>query len=974
MSDFIKKKNCYRTIFLLFVLFILGSFQANLNAQGVWEDGFPQFSRISQIHWIRVDTLIQLAPIDDSFQEADNFRFILGGYDWKWPLNSVDLGQPTAEDIDFRTSRGNELYVVVDRHGNRVIEINPAEGTEVWQYHTSETSSDKYLDSPVSVQSFEENGAVKYLITDKFSHRVTIVDREFEEIEWGYGNKSPGKDPNQLRTPADAVVIPGSNHVIICDEGNDRILVIDRSDSSIIWEYGDGIRGELNVPVDVDYVPETNEILVTEQNNHRVSLINLTTDSVTFQLGGPLPGLPPLGLNNPTDADYLPNGNIMICDSSNQRLFEITRDKQIVWQFHRALKGLKDADRLPDNRILIIADSANIISWPFRIGYKDQTFTSSIHELEKNVIFDSLYLTAAYRTDTTVVRVWMRSARQDEDINIMKWYGPTGENDFYVGPVTAINPIHNGAVRYQLKADLLTTDPLYTPELTQARVTYHYFNEDSVGTALTAVISDSPNVIITSWDSLSYNTILPANHLRRNDVQLELQIYDAQTNLQLIDPIQVNPLTSTHGIRLSGNPSWSGDGVQAIRLRANLRTLNSSLSPILENWRIEWSTTQASASQIEFVDGDFLPVTYYKISTDTSTLKFNDDFVHVLLVDPNLAETSQNMRVTINVRSGTPGELDSAVVDLTRQSNGEFVNLSGMKAIISNSFPDPADKTLQLSDRDTLIVTYQDPLDFSDVNVARAVVIQNTRARIQIENRFRLPIETAAIGDTIHVRVFNENDQNYSSAQDTIFVELIDPETRDSKILTLVELLNDSAGTYDTGEFVTPQGIYLTSGSTSGLFVLQTLAGNRVDAKYSDNYTAKPTAIASILIGGEPIPTAFSGLYDFVIAPNPFRADQHTLLRLRAFTNIGDLRLDKVEIFNIAGEKVREIEGTDIFDAPIPELQFRETLNVWWDFENDSGDPIASGTYWIKFSANLDNTENGGSQSISVLKKFLLLR
>jgi hypothetical protein len=37
-------------------------------------------------------------------------------------------------------------------------------------------------------------------------------------------------------------------------------------------------------------------------------------------------------------------------------LIEVNAAGEIVWQFHRPLAALQDADRLPDNRHLIIND------------------------------------------------------------------------------------------------------------------------------------------------------------------------------------------------------------------------------------------------------------------------------------------------------------------------------------------------------------------------------------------------------------------------------------------------------------------------------------------------------------------------------------------------------------------------------------------------------------------------------------------
>ena len=950
---------------LIVVLFLPNILQSQIR---FWQDGVPTFGKIANRQNVQIDSLIQLAQIKDFYQEGAEFRFILSGFDWQWP---TELGQPTGEDIDFRTSQGTDLYIVTDGDGHRIIEINPVEPLVVWDFYSPNPASDYYLKYPVSTYPFEENQIKKYLITDKLKHRVIIVNRETKFIEWRYGDETPGDGPNQLNAPADAVRLPDRAQVLICDQGNNRVIIVDQTNGAIVWEWGRGIGGTLKVPVDVDYVPQTSEVLITEQNNHQVSLVSTLTNEITFQFGYGQADSLNRGLNNPTDADMLPNGHIMICDSSNQRLIEINRSGEIVWQFHRRLKGLKDADRLADNRILIISDKGEMRNLPSRLGYSSDTLYSEIHELDRNVNFDSLFLTFNIRPDTTIIRVQMRSADQDEDLSTMKWLGPTRENDFYVAAASKINPAHNGDIKYQIRAFLITTDPLYTPELTNARLTYHYFPEDSIGMVLTEPIRDSTGVIITSWDSLTFHTRLPMNPLKRNDVQIELRLLDADKKIELIDPINVSPFVATHAIRLNGNPTWRGRGVQAIQIKAKLLTSNSALSPIIKDWRVDWSTTESSASQIDFVNSEFEPVNYYHVSHDTSTLKFMNDFVRLRLFDSNLAQTTDLIQLVIQVRSGSPGERDSVVVELSRQATGEFVNRSGLKAIISNTFPDRSDKTIQCNDRDTLVVNYRDPADALDQSHARVVMIQNTRAKIRIENINAIPITEAAIGDSIHIRVVGENDQNYSPAQDTIWVELFDTESKDLKIIPLIEIA-DSLGRYNTGDFLSAYSVFL-SVNPIGQTGLQTLPGSRVDARYQDNYLTVPVAVASIFIQTEPVVTPFSGLYDFVIAPNPYYANQHTELKFRAYTQIGDLHLKKIEIFNVAGEKVYDIEGETIFPQGVPDQQYGES-NQWWNLLNENGNPVSSGTYFIKFSASISNGTNSTSQEIGVIRKILIVR
>lgn len=939
-----------------------------------WQDGAPLFLNIAESRNVRIDSSVQLASFQGQYQELPGFQFILGGYDWKWPLDNPALGQPASEDIDYYTSRDINYYLITDADGHRVIEINPIGPDNVWEFYYQNLASDKYLKYPVSAHPFEEDLDTKYLITDKLRHRVIKVNRRSKIIEWRYGDETPGDGPNQLNNPSDAFRLPNSTRALICDQGNNRIIIVEETDWSVVWEWGTGPEGTLKVPVDVEFVPATNEVLITDQQNHRVILVDTLTKNITFEFGTGLPGSGETGLNNPTDADMLANGHIMICDSSNQRLIEVDREGNIAWQFHRPLKGLKDADRLPDNRILIIADSAGIRSWPFRLGYSSQEQVSEIHDLERNVIFDSLYLNIVNRPDTTAVRVQIRSAKQDEEITSMNWYGPTGTNDYYTNPVSKINPIHKGGLKYQFRAFLDTNDPLYTPELNGVRVTFHYFHEDTTGVVLTEEIGDSPDVIITTWDSLKISTSFPVDPLLRDNVQIEVNILNALTNQEIYDPINLSPFVGSHAFQLSGSPAWKGEGVQSIRLRATFRTSHSAVTPILRDWQVSWLTTQSSASQIDFVNSEFEPVTYYHVTDEANFNDFDSDLVHLRLIDQNLAETQASIRLVIHVKSSESGELDSVAVDLSRQANGEFLNQSGLKAIISSLFPDTGDKTLQVHDRDTLEVTYQDPQDPLDVSLARVLMIQGTRAQLRIENLSGSPVDSVALNDSVYVRILEEYDQDITLLQDTVWVEVNDARTNDFETLPLFEIRNQ-LGAYSSGEFLSEYGLKLVKNAAGipGDNRLQTLPGNQIAVRYRDNFSPDPVKSIVVKMQPDSLILPFSGLYDFTIAPNPFYGNRHTRLRLRAISSISGMKLTRIEIFNLAGEKLRDISGEAVFTSTLAEDQVAFAED-WWDLLNDNGNLVSSGTYWVKFSANLLDGNGGTSQSVSVIRKLLIIR
>lgn len=96
---------------------------------------------------------------------------------------------------------------------------------------------------------------------------------------------------------------------------------------------------------DVESLPSGN-LLITETSSNRVVEVDRETGAVIWEF---------TDLHNPYDADRLPNGNTLIADSLNLRVIEVSNGGEIVWE----AKGFSatDVDRLPDGRTLIADDA-----------------------------------------------------------------------------------------------------------------------------------------------------------------------------------------------------------------------------------------------------------------------------------------------------------------------------------------------------------------------------------------------------------------------------------------------------------------------------------------------------------------------------------------------------------------------------------------------------------------------------------------
>lgn len=138
---------------------------------------------------------------------------------------------------------------------------------------------------------------------------------------------------------------------------DNRVIVVNQA-GSIVWQYGQaGVTGsgpnQLNVPVSVIQLPN-HHFLIVDQGNNRVIEVNKEHE-IVFSYG---PTSGPGALNNPNSAELLPNGHILIGDENNNRVIEITRAGQIVWQYSHGISFAAFASRLPNGDTLI-TDSGN---------------------------------------------------------------------------------------------------------------------------------------------------------------------------------------------------------------------------------------------------------------------------------------------------------------------------------------------------------------------------------------------------------------------------------------------------------------------------------------------------------------------------------------------------------------------------------------------------------------------------------------
>ena len=211
----------------------------------------------------------------------------------------------------------------------------------------------------------------KLLIGDTENHRVILVNRD-KEVVWQYGCEetndlgkcSFGSDYGELYRVYGAS-FAGEN-IIVTDYENNRILEL-TPDKKIRWTYGEDYGfgdGELNKPNYAVKNLETGNVLIADGLNNRVVEVTSAYETVwkygckrLNSAGKCAYGTELNELRNPYYVEYA-GENYLITDSENNRVLEVSPDKQIVFEYDK-LSLPYMATKLENGNYLISNSRAN---------------------------------------------------------------------------------------------------------------------------------------------------------------------------------------------------------------------------------------------------------------------------------------------------------------------------------------------------------------------------------------------------------------------------------------------------------------------------------------------------------------------------------------------------------------------------------------------------------------------------------------
>ncbi len=338
-------------------------------------------------------------------------------WSWSTPISAADLemlpnGNILAVDYGGATS------------ANAVIkEINITTSDVVWNLSIVGGRPLNFTHD-VDYLGYDENGHETFLIADTSNNRAIECYRN-GTIKWGWNaadhfiyGQSPDGDPlleggwdwTHLN---DADRLPDGSTMISL-RNFDMVIIVNTS-GNIIWEYGEyGNYTLCHHQHNPEFTPQ-GTILIADSENHRIIEVNKTTKEIIWEYAPTSTEDEYLGW--PRDADILPNGNLLICDTAqmsngNNRIWEIDMNtKEVVW-YYDTLGANYDADRLDTLfPIINIKSPSNItyigsISITITLENQDPWYDEMYYRIYDNT--DKNWLTSGNITYTGPTQVFLK--------------------------------------------------------------------------------------------------------------------------------------------------------------------------------------------------------------------------------------------------------------------------------------------------------------------------------------------------------------------------------------------------------------------------------------------------------------------------------------------------------------------------------------------------------------------------------------
>ncbi|MCB0318794.1 MAG: aryl-sulfate sulfotransferase [Bdellovibrionales bacterium] len=185
-----------------------------------------------------------------------------------------------------------------------------------------------------------------------------VVTSGKKVFDWTHSNTIAPIPENKWYDQGDKRFKPGN--IVFMPRNMWQAMIIDKESKEIIWKYSGDYKGGLSGGHEPHMIPKgypgAGNVLIFDNGRSRgfsvVLEINPTTNEVVwvYDVGGDLYSQAAGSMQR------LPNGNTLISEDVGGRVFEVTPDKEIVWQYTGNEFRSCRAQRYPQNACNKLAD------------------------------------------------------------------------------------------------------------------------------------------------------------------------------------------------------------------------------------------------------------------------------------------------------------------------------------------------------------------------------------------------------------------------------------------------------------------------------------------------------------------------------------------------------------------------------------------------------------------------------------------
>jgi len=123
-----------------------------------------------------------------------------------------------------------------------------------------------------------------------------------------------------------------AGNLLTCLRNVDQIAILDRASKQVVWSWGEGVLEWPHHPTMLD----NGNVLVFDNGAVRRYSKVIELDPVTGNVAWEYVAEPPGAFFTPQkgSAQRLPDGNTLICEGDRGRVFEVTMEGEIVWEWY----------------------------------------------------------------------------------------------------------------------------------------------------------------------------------------------------------------------------------------------------------------------------------------------------------------------------------------------------------------------------------------------------------------------------------------------------------------------------------------------------------------------------------------------------------------------------------------------------------------------------------------------------------------